>query len=117
MKKSHYVPVRFSEEEYQILQTKKMMMKAETNSEAVKKCIVEADYLKDFTNLLLETNQRVIRVQRQNYITLKLCEGMLGELSKLGRFPEKVQEINQNLIDRYFEAAKREAEELYRQGR
>jgi hypothetical protein len=114
MKKSHYVPVRFSEEEYQILQTKKMMLKVESNSEVIKKCVVEADYLKDFANLLLEINQRVIRVQRQNYITLNLCDGILTELSKLGRFPEKVQEINQKVIDEYFEIAKKEAEELYK---
>jgi hypothetical protein len=114
MKKSHYVPVRFSEEEYQILQTKKMMLKVASNSAAIKKCVVEADYLKNFAELLLEINQRVNRVQRQNYITLKLCEGMLTELSKLGRFPEKVQEINQRIIDQYFEVAKKEAEELYK---
>ena len=106
--------IRLTEKEYQILQTKKMMLQAKSITATVKKCLFEADYLKDFTSLLVEINQRAIRIQRQNYITLKLCEGMLAELSKLGRFPEKVPEINQGIIDRYFEAAKKEAEELYK---
>jgi hypothetical protein len=113
--KSKTIPmIRLTEEEYQILQTKKMMLQTKSITETVKKCLFEADYLKDFTKLILDTNHRVIRVQRQNYITLKLCEGMLTELSKLGRFPEKAPEINQRIIDQYFEAAKKEAEELYK---
>jgi hypothetical protein len=106
--------IRLTEEEYQILQTKKMMLQTKSTTETVKKCLFEVDYLKDIANLLLEINQRVVRVQRQNYITLKLCDGILTELSKLGRFPDKVLEINQKVIDEYFEIAKREAEELYK---
>jgi hypothetical protein len=114
MKQKTIPMIRLTEEEYQLLQTKKMMLQTKSITATVKKCLFEADYLRDFTNSLMEINQRVIRVQRQNYITLKLCEGMLTEMSKLGRFPEKVQEINQKIIDQYFEAAKKEAEELYK---
>jgi hypothetical protein len=114
MKQKTIPMIRLTEEEYQILQTKKMMLQTKTTTETVKKCLFEADYLKSFEEQLKEINQRVIRVQRQNYITLKLCDGILTELSKLGRFPEKVQEINQKVIDEYFEIAKKEAEELYK---
>jgi len=116
MKKNYYVPVRFSEAEYQILQTKKIILHEISNSKTIKRCLFETDFLKEFIELLVENNRLDTLIQRQNYITLKVCRGILMELSKFGGFPEKALEINQNIINEYIERAKKEAEDIYQIG-
>jgi len=116
MKKNYYVPVRFSEEEYQILQTKKIILHEISNSKTIKRCLFETDFLKEFINLLVDNNQQDTIIQRQLFITIKLCRGILMEMSKFGHFPEKALEINQNIINEYIELTKKEAEEIYQFG-
>ena len=115
MERNHFVHVRFSEAEFQILQAKKKLLKVSTNSEVVRKCVVaEADNLKDLMKWFEGHDQREIRVQRQNYVILKLCEGLMMELAKLDRFLVKTPPDNQKIVAQYLETAIKKAEEHYK---
>jgi len=113
MIKKYRIDLRLTEEEYQMLVAKKAMLNASTLTETAKVYLFDLNYLDCFSKLLNDINQQIIRVQRQNHVTLKLCDGIMAELSKQGLFPEKVLEFNQEIIDQYIVAAKKEAEEFY----
>jgi len=114
MKPKNIPMIRLTEEEYQILQTKKLIMQTNTITETVKKCIFEGDFLKDLANLLIENNKLSTLILRQNYITIKFCSGIFMEMAKKDEFRKPAEEIHLNFIDEYFEIAKKEAEAEYK---
>ena len=115
MKPKNIPMIRLTEEEYQILQTKKLMVHAKSITETVKKCIFETDNHPDFKNLPPDIDQQIILVMRQNYVTLKLCEWILLEFSKSSdKFRVKPADANQNYITGVIGFLEREAKKFYK---
>ena len=73
----------------------------------------EQKMLTDFTELLIDINQNLICIQRQNYIILNLSYQLLLELSKFGKFSDKVLDTHQDAIKQYFKTVKDQAETTY----
>jgi hypothetical protein len=112
MKRKSIPAIRLTDEEYQLLLTMKMMLKTNSITETVKKCIF--DPIQKMEELSASANQQYVNIQKQQHLMFKLCMAILLELTKHREFENPIEESKEKVIKRCIAAMKQEADLLYK---